>query len=581
SNRTYCISGNSSKLEVESAILWKGIIPENQIYRSYRSSIVCDEHLYPQIAPLIIGGETGLYGFDPSLNSSAPLWVYPTDGSILAIELVQDISGDLIPEIVFGGHDYKISCIIGEYSTSPDREWYIDSPSQGVPSEGAIRTLQSITDVNQDKIDDLLVGTYSNASAASAFCLNVGNKGQILWSFVPGANVKSLLALNDINDDHEPDALIGTGKGKLFCIEGDANETEILTKYLWCFKRTGIIEQLLLISDLTNDGINEILVKFDQHPYVYAIDPTTNYEHYPDNLPPYIEIDLEVDSGYQLQDDLLVGYNTCRFIFTGNVSDKSAIGLIQAYISQNGLIFANNAISHELNNTIHFIDHLTSQTNMSGGLYSFVFEAHDIHGNIGKVNRTIGIDSLFASIETQPQQERQQISVGEVKVFSTIRGVLTEKDLNVYTYELKKNATSDTVQRGNLTFESNTALLPFNLELKNVTEGLYYLQYKFADKITPLSITINSDRFYITKVDGELPIDTIIFLLLGMGVIVGGLVGYPAYTYRKRILKTQPPGQDQMSKFLDDISQAIEEGKGKTLFSRIRSKIKQIRKKEI
>ncbi|MFX1513074.1 MAG: hypothetical protein ACFFCQ_10845, partial [Promethearchaeota archaeon] len=126
SNRTYCISGNGTRgggMLNKSHVLWEGIVPEKAYLTSISSFVICPENYSSQIAPLIIGAQSGVYGFDPASKSSQPLWRYEVENTILAVELTQDVNGDSVPDIVFGGEDKKITCISGEYNITPSLIW--------------------------------------------------------------------------------------------------------------------------------------------------------------------------------------------------------------------------------------------------------------------------------------------------------------------------------------------------------------------------------------------------------------------------------------------------------------------------
>ncbi len=576
----YILSGNCSGDINKSQILDEGFAPENSShFRISSVAIYPEQAYYPYITPLIVGTKFGVYGFDLALDPQ-PLWQYECEDSVQVIELIEDITGDSTPEIIFGGFDKKITCISGEYNTTPTRLWERASPVNE-SQLGRIEDIQSIKDVNQDGIDDLLVGTTGDETSQSSFCLSVGDNGSILWSFVTQADVQHVQGIIDVNSDLVSNALIGTRKGKLFCIEGDANETAIQTKYLWLFERAEHrIIALLLTSDLTNDQIPEVLVGFSNG-FVFAIDPTTKFfGYYNDTNSPFLEIDLfECVPGYKWNNTLHVGYNNSTFTFNGTVMDKNNITLIEVFLFQDGLVYGLTSIYVNKNGANNFSGSLIPNVTLQGGFYNFTIKVHDIYRNVRAKTIIVGIETLSASIINPPFQKDQDISVGNIEVNSTIRGFLTKKELNVYSYELVNNETGYTGLHGNLTLEGNSTLWTAKSKQKNVTDGLYFIRYRFANKSTPLSIIITSDTFSIILSD-PLPIFLIAAIMIVLTTLIGVFAGIPAYRYRKRILKTQAPDQHQMTEFLDDINGALKEGKGVNPWSWLKKKIRWFRKKD-
>ncbi len=175
----------------------------------------------------------------------------PPSGWIYSIDWINDVTGDGIPEVIFGcGSDNNTAyCVDGANGTVL---WKYPCPD-------AVYQVARIGDVNGNGTDDVLVGT-GDAYADYTYCFEGGSTGvpSYLWRFYVGASTFSVAGTDDVNGDDVPDALIGTWDpvGTVYCVSG-ADGSEIWSHPVGSYQ---YVMRVVPIKDLNDDGPAEVLV---------------------------------------------------------------------------------------------------------------------------------------------------------------------------------------------------------------------------------------------------------------------------------------------------------------------------------
>ncbi len=293
-----------------------GLKPINDINGDGRSEVVIATENYWLLC--IDGNGSGitdtLWSFSSYIsNSSAGSIGANSDYGVQdAIQIANDLNGDGYNDVVIatgGGneHVYAIDgangSIIWQYGTD-------DPNSYGL---GDFEAVDVKRDFNGDGVEDVLAiadGNDTGTGYKKAFLFD-GPTGNLIWDYpYPGPNLsfgKSIISIDDVNGDSNPDAIIAVGNNgstdlKTYCLDGATGlpvwdreainyepkelleltipgETPdvIVAEYFQTIRRldgeTGIpvwtqpvggslagIIQMNLISDINNDGIDDILI---------------------------------------------------------------------------------------------------------------------------------------------------------------------------------------------------------------------------------------------------------------------------------------------------------------------------------
>lgn len=183
-----------------------------------------------------------LWGFDTYVADPPSGWVY-------SLDWLADVSGDGVPEVVFGcGSDNnKAYCVNG--ATGALR-WKFAAPD-------AVYQVATIGDVNANGTEDVLVAT-GDADGDYTYCIDGGSTGSATWIWRYFVNATSYCceAIDDVNGDTIPDALIGTwnANGDVICVNGHDGT------FIWSAPVGEYIMRVVPIDDVTGDGTADVLV---------------------------------------------------------------------------------------------------------------------------------------------------------------------------------------------------------------------------------------------------------------------------------------------------------------------------------
>lgn len=183
-----------------------------------------------------------LWDFDTYVDSPPSGWVY-------SLDWLTDVSGDGVPEVVFGcGSDNNSAyCVNG--ATGAMR-WKFAAPD-------AVYQVATIGDVNANGTDDVLIAT-GDADGDYTYCIDGGSSGSAtwIWRYFVNATTYCCAGIDDVNGDGIPDGLIGTwnANGDVVCVNGDDGTL------IWSRPVGEYIMRVVPTEDVTGDGTADVLV---------------------------------------------------------------------------------------------------------------------------------------------------------------------------------------------------------------------------------------------------------------------------------------------------------------------------------
>jgi hypothetical protein len=263
----YCISGGSGK------ILWKYLtrgsilsiaeIPDVDGDKKI-DVVVCSEDNF---AYCFSGAVNGMNG---STQLGNVLWNFNTDSSSIikhlnksaqsgsvserpqganTVALIHGSGGSQFPAVVVGSSSDSIFCLsTAGQNGNPVVLWRISV-------QGDVWNLNSCSDINGDKVEDLIV-----ACGADVSYLISGKTGEELSTCKAQAGAQVTLAPGDLNKDGVADGIIGDGFGNVRCVSGAERGKNV--NPLWTFSTGahGTITSLALAGDLNKNGLPEIVI---------------------------------------------------------------------------------------------------------------------------------------------------------------------------------------------------------------------------------------------------------------------------------------------------------------------------------
>lgn len=184
------------------------------------------------------------WDFDTYVDAVESGWVY-------SIDWITDVTGDGVPEVIFGCGSDNNTAYCADGSTGVVR-WSFTAPD-------AVYQVAQIGDVNGNGTDDVLIGT-GDAYADYTYCVDGGSIGSTsyIWRFYVGATTFSVAGTDDANGDSVPDALVGTwdSSGTVYCVSG-ADGSEIWSHPVGSYE---YVMRVVPIKDLNDDGPADVLV---------------------------------------------------------------------------------------------------------------------------------------------------------------------------------------------------------------------------------------------------------------------------------------------------------------------------------
>jgi outer membrane protein assembly factor BamB len=173
----------------------------------------------------------------------------PPSGWIYSIDWIPDVTGDGVPDIIFGcGSDNNNAyCVDG---TDGSMIWKLQTPD-------AVYAVARIGDVNGNGTTDVLVAT-GDTYGEYTYCVDGGSSGiaGYIWRYHVDDSSYCVTGIEDVNGDLIPDAIIGVWDSarSVICASG-ADGSQIWTHAIGTY-----VMRVVPIQDLNDDGKMEVLV---------------------------------------------------------------------------------------------------------------------------------------------------------------------------------------------------------------------------------------------------------------------------------------------------------------------------------
>ncbi|TFG25882.1 MAG: hypothetical protein EU533_00495, partial [Promethearchaeota archaeon] len=225
---------------------------------------------------IVIGTDGGLatISLDGLINCS-----YNTFGPVLDFDLIEDISGDDMKEIVLISYTQDYANVIAISSNNGSEIWKFKPTIRGIDQE-TYKTqdfitytwdIEVINDINNDFISDIVICSWFRL-----FVID-GKTGEEIWkNDVDFENdIWKLAIIDDINNNGFETIIAGSEEGKLIAFDSKFGtkhwsykvaETSIIGYGLGGFTTYNVpnsIDEIKVINDIDNDDIDEILVAAD------------------------------------------------------------------------------------------------------------------------------------------------------------------------------------------------------------------------------------------------------------------------------------------------------------------------------
>jgi len=181
-------------------------------------------------------------------RQGGPVWSFDTKATILSAPVLSDLSGDKIPDVIIGALNNRLLVLDGR---NGKRLWvYVDTEP---PS------MVACAPFNKDKTPDIAV-TY-----ASKVIVLDGKKGFVIWKWlIPESarpNIEDLFipvppAVSDLNQDKIPDVIVSTPGGHVYAIDGVSEGV----KYIWDYSLSPHRKTSPALCDLNGDNTTDIVV---------------------------------------------------------------------------------------------------------------------------------------------------------------------------------------------------------------------------------------------------------------------------------------------------------------------------------
>jgi outer membrane protein assembly factor BamB len=183
-------------------------------------------------------------------------WIFDTytedeSGWVYSIDWIPDVTGDGVPDIVFGcgSNNNKAYCVDGVTGVP---RWRFVAPD-------AVYSVARLGDVNGNGTTDVLVAS-GDPDADYTYCIDGGSTGYAtyIWRFYVGDTSYTVTGIRDVDGDLIPDAVIGTwdSMGHVFCVSG-ATGAEIWRHPIGSYTP---VMRVVTTGDLNDDGTLEVLV---------------------------------------------------------------------------------------------------------------------------------------------------------------------------------------------------------------------------------------------------------------------------------------------------------------------------------
>ena len=168
--------------------------------------------------------------------------------------LVTDLNNDGSKElVVIGGSQEKGKVFIF------DKDLRLPYSKDTLGSPAAM----AVSDINGDGLQEIVVGTVGRDNEYPAYVQAFSSKADKLWTYKTMKGVQSLTIL-DMKGDGKKEIIVGS-KDKLIVLSADGQELEVKEN----ITRPGYLFDRILVTDLNNDGEEEIVLGCTNTVYLY------------------------------------------------------------------------------------------------------------------------------------------------------------------------------------------------------------------------------------------------------------------------------------------------------------------------
>jgi outer membrane protein assembly factor BamB len=173
-----------------------------------------------------------------SAGVASALWQFPTGGSVYSVDVIEDIDGDDVADVIAGSWSNTVTCLSG---ATGGEIW-----SSGVGSD--VLRVETLGDVTGDGVSDVAV-----AGLSTTFRVLDGQTGSLHWFVPTGGNVWSVSSISDVSGDGVPDVIAGSQDHAVYCVSG-ADGTSLWTRSLGA-----LVFSVRAIADVNGSGYDDVI----------------------------------------------------------------------------------------------------------------------------------------------------------------------------------------------------------------------------------------------------------------------------------------------------------------------------------
>ena len=200
-----------------------------------------------------------VYCIDGSSTGNNPtvLWSFKALDAVFTVTWVPDVSGDGKPDVIAGtgDNDDRIYCLRSDTGT------VVWTHSAG----GSVMSIETIQDVSGDGVRDVVAALWNGARTVTCIA---SNNGGVVWNRPLGTGMK-VAPLADVSGDGIDEVLVGTWDNAIVCVDGSTGAVRWSTPT--GTTNGGDVWTIAAMPDVNGDGLEDVVAgSFDT--YAYAVD---------------------------------------------------------------------------------------------------------------------------------------------------------------------------------------------------------------------------------------------------------------------------------------------------------------------